>query len=251
MIKTGIWRTALLFLLFFAFTLAVINVDVQNVAVEDITGTAPSLTTEVGFATLNALVHEALPHNSLFYKLTTLLGYAALLIVAGYGLLGVMQLIRRRSLKKVDTQLIFLGIFFVLTLLCYVIFEKLPINYRPVLLDAEEGLEASYPSSHTMLALCVFGAMMVPYPQLFGKKALPLIRIGAGLLMAVSVAGRILSGVHWLTDIAGAVLLSAALLSLYVSVLQIHRIHEKQQDEDDDDDDAIDDGFGDLFRDDK
>lgn len=210
--KNGIVRTSLLALLFIMFTLAVINVDVQKIGPEG---------SEVGFAFVNGPVHDALPVNDLFYKLTTFLGYLALLAVLGYGAVGVWQLMKRRSLKKVDSQLISLGIFFVLVIFCYVLFEKLVINYRPVILD--EGLEASYPSSHTLLALCVFGAMMVPYPELFSEKQLSLVRTAAGTLAVISVVGRLLSGVHWLTDIVGAVLLSAALLSGYVSMLQIGR----------------------------
>lgn len=210
--KNGIVRTSLLALLFIMFTLAVINVDVQKIGPEG---------SEVGFAFINGPVHDALPVNDLFYKLTTFLGYLALLAVLGYGAVGVWQLMKRRSLKKVDSQLISLGIFFVLVIFCYVLFEKLVINYRPVILD--EGLEASYPSSHTLLALCVFGAMMVPYPELFSEKQLSLVRAAAGALVVLSVVGRLLSGVHWLTDIVGAVLLSAALLSGYVSMLQIGR----------------------------
>lgn len=210
--KNGIVRTSLLALLFIMFTLAVINVDVQKIG---------PVGSEVGFAFINGPVHDALPVNDLFYKLTTFLGYLALLAVLGYGAVGVWQLIKRRSLKKVDSQLISLGIFFVLVIFCYVLFEKLVINYRPVILD--EGLEASYPSSHTLLALCVFGAMMVPYPKLFSEKQLSLVRAAAGALVVLSVVGRLLSGVHWLTDIVGAVLLSAALLSGYVSMLQIGR----------------------------
>lgn len=208
--KTGILRTCVLVILFLAFTLAVMNVDVQAIGPEG---------SKVGFAFLNGPVHEALPYSEFFYDLTTFLGYLALLCVLGYGAFGAWQLVKRRSLKKVDGQLICLGVFFVMMLVCYVAFEKLPINWRPVLL--EEGLEASYPSSHTMLALCVFGAIMVPYPALLHGKRLSFVRTAAGVLMAVSVVGRLLSGVHWLTDIVGAVLLSAALLSGYVSMLQV------------------------------
>lgn len=213
--KTGILRTCVLVMLFLAFTLAVMNVDVQPIGPEG---------SQVGFAFINGPVRDALPLNDLFYKLTTFLGYLALLAVLGYGALGVWQLLKRRSLKKVDGQLICLGVFFVLMLVCYAVFEKLPVNYRPVMM--EEGLEASYPSSHTMLALCVFGAMMVPYPQLFGRERLGYVRIAAGVMMVLSVAGRILSGVHWLTDIVGAVLLSLALLSGYVSMLQVMRCRQ-------------------------
>ena len=212
MIKTGIYRTALLLLAFFLFTMAVINVDVQPIGPEG---------SSVGFAHINGAVHSAFPYSEIFYKLTTYLGYLALLAVLGYGVLGVLQLIKRRSLKKVDGQLIALGVFFVVMLICYAVFEKLPVNYRPVIL--EEGLEASYPSSHTMLALCVFGAMMVPYPQLIPAEKLGLVRAAAGALMAISVVGRLLSGVHWLSDILGGLLLSTGLVMLYQAVVEIHK----------------------------
>ena len=240
MIKTGIYRTALLLLAFFLFTMAVINVDVQPIGPKG---------SQVGFADINGAVHNAFPYSELFYKLTTYLGYLSLLVVLGYGALGVLQLIKRRSLKKVDSQLLALGVFFVLMLICYVAFEKLPVNYRPVILD--EGLEASYPSSHTMLALCVFGAMMVPYPQLIPQDKLSYVRVAAGALMVISVVGRLLSGVHWLTDIVGAMLLSAALLSFYCMLLQLGRLRRKDpapQYEEGNWDDSTDDGFGDLFR---
>lgn len=242
MIKTGIYRTALLLLAFFLFTMAVINVDVQPIGPEN---------SRVGFADINGAVQSAFPYSEFFYQLTTYLGYLALLAVLGYGVLGILQLIKHRSLKRVDKQLMALGAFFVLMLLCYAVFEKLPVNYRPVIL--EEGLEASYPSSHTMLALCVFGAMMVPYPQLIPAEKLTLVRIAAGTLMVISVVGRLLSGVHWLTDIVGAMLLSATLISFYCMLLQLGRLRKKHPadpgDKEGNWDDSTDDGFGDLFRD--
>lgn len=237
MVKTGILRTAIFILLFFAFTLAVMNVDVQPIGPEG---------SEVGFASLNGAVHNAFPYSGLWYQITSVLGYLALLCAGGFCLLGLAQFITRRSLKKVDFQLYALGLFYAAMLLCYVLFEKLVINYRPLILDAQEGLEASYPSSHTMLALCVFGALMVPYPQLMKGRAFAIVRMAALVLMAVSALGRLFSGVHWLTDVAASVLLSAALLSFYVCLLQIHRLRQLPPEETEDA--PVDDGFGDLFR---
>ena len=35
------------------------------------------------------------------------------------------------------------------------------------------------------------------------------------VLMVVTVAGRLVSGVHWMTDVAGGILLSASLMEFY------------------------------------
>lgn len=242
MTKTGIWRTALLLFIFFAFTMAVLNVDVSAIGPENST---------VGFATINGAVQALFPYSSLWYKITTVLGYLALAVAASFGVLGIVQCIKRRSLKKVDFQLIALGLFYAVTLGCYVLFDKVAVNFRPVIVDPTEGLEASYPSSHTMLAACVFGALLVPYPQLFRKsKSRRMLLILCPIIITVSVVGRLLSGVHWLTDIVAALLLSAALISFYVALLQVHALKtEQMQAKDDLPDYPVEDGFGDLFRD--
>jgi undecaprenyl-diphosphatase len=41
------------------------------------------------------------------------------------------------------------------------------------------------------------------------------------LLTLVMSVGRLLSGVHWLTDVIGGVLISLFLISLYVTALSI------------------------------
>lgn len=200
--------TGILFFLFAAFTVLVSVADVQPIGPEQ---------SEVGLATLNGFVFEHIGVNMTWYHITEWLGMAVLLVPAGFAALGLCQLIQRKSLWKVDTHLLLLGVFYALVAVCYVLFEKVIINYRPVVFD--EGLEASYPSSHTMLAVCVLAtAMMVirrlpVLPQKYLKAANPI----CVALLLVTVVGRLLSGVHWFTDIVGGVLLSAALVMLYAS----------------------------------
>ena len=124
-----------------------------------------------------------------------------------------MQLIKRKSLLKVDKRLLFLGGFYVVMLLVYVLFEHVIINYRPFLIDKE--LEASYPSSHTMLALCVCLSSLLISKYYFNKKAVKIVNIVTIILMFVLVIGRVLSGAHWITDIIGGIIISAFLVYLY------------------------------------
>ena len=114
-----------------------------------------------------------------------------------------------------------LGLFYVLLLGCYVLFEKVIVNYRPVMITAADGLEASYPSSHTMLACFIFATAMMQLPRLVKSSALRgLGKLVCAAIIAVAVVGRLLSGVHWLSDIIGGVLLSAALVALYAAATQ-------------------------------
>ncbi len=190
---------------FIIFTVLVKFVDVQPV------GTEASL---IGFANLNTAVFQLLGTNDFCYRLTQCLGIVAIATAARYAIDGFIQLIKRKSLFKVDREILMVGIIYAIVIILYVLFEKLAINYRPIITD--EGLEASYPSTHTMLILTVFGtAIPLAGKYIKSPKAAKLEKICLIIFMWVTVVCRLLSGVHWFTDIIGGLLISLALISLY------------------------------------
>jgi len=175
--------------------------------------------TKVGFATINNFIHVYLPKNTPWYKITKYLGFLTFIIVFYYAWIGVSQLIKYKSIKKVDKKIILLGLFYILVGIVYIFFEKVIINYRPILMNKE--LEASFPSSHTMLALCVCGSSLIMSKyRIKDKKKKQILDMITWSLMIILVIGRLLSGVHWLTDIIGSVIISAFLLSLLVTCLK-------------------------------
>ena len=200
-------ESGIFFALFAVFTLLVKKVDVQAIGPEG---------SSVGFATINAKFHEIFAYNEFWYKFSERLGYVALAVCAVFALVGAIQFIKGKGLKAVDKKIIFLGIFYVVVIAFYVIFNKVVINYRPIL-EADGTLEASYPSSHTVLALCVFITMFSQ--KVFNRKGTTSEKaenVTAGtILVALMVLSRLFSGVHWFTDIVGGVLLSTALVLLY------------------------------------
>ena len=206
----NIAATVILFVCFILFTIAVCKVDVAAIGPQG---------SSVGFAKLNGAIAKLFPFNNTFYKLTNYLGYFALLICVFFAAMGVLDFLKKKSLRKVDPKLIILGIFYVAVILFYVMFIKVVVNYRPVLEDG--ALESSYPSSHTMLAICVFLSTAIQISLGKGsegfKKA---IKVVMALLTIIMVVGRIVSGVHWITDIIGGIILSAALLCMYNAALQ-------------------------------
>lgn len=186
---------------FLLWTLAVKWIDVQAIGPE---GSA------VGFATLNGFVHNSIGVHMNLYILTDWLSLVPLGLVAGFGIQGLAQWIQRKSLRRLDRDLLILGCFYALVMAAFLLFEVVVINYRPVLIEGV--LEASYPSSTTMLCMCILPTAAM---RLRNCKWV------AAALMAFTifmVAARLISGVHWLTDIIGGALLSAGLVMLYDSL---------------------------------
>lgn len=190
---------------FALWTILVCTVDVRAIGPNG---------SSVGFAAINGFVHSARGVNMTLYKITDLLGLIPFGFVLAFAAVGFVQLLRRKSLFKVDRSILVLGGFYIVVLALYLLFEKAVVNYRPVLIDGV--LEASYPSSTTVLSLCVMPtAMMQLNPRIhstFVRKAVFAVLTAFTVFM---VAGRLLSGVHWLSDIIGGVLLSAGLTVLY------------------------------------
>ena len=170
--------------------------------------------TDIGFAAFNVCFHQLTGAHMAIYAVTDWLGLVPALVCIGFGVMGLMQLVKRRSLKKVDMDLILLGIHYVLVIFAYLMFEMIPINYRPI--PIEGIMEASYPSSTTLLVLSVMPTLKF---QVDRRTISPCVKKLTGAFVisfsALMVAGRLLSGVHWFTDILGAVFLSAGLFMLY------------------------------------
>ncbi|MBQ7677164.1 MAG: phosphatase PAP2 family protein [Lachnospiraceae bacterium] len=211
---------AVLLGMFLLWTILVKTVDVAAIGPED---------TKVGFSHLNGAVHELFGFSNLWYTLTKISGCFAFLVIAVFALLGLIQMIVRKDIRKVDRPLLALGGLYVVTAVLYVFFEKVVVNYRPVILPGEEHVEASYPSTHTLLAVVVFGSAFL----LFGRyvqneTAQAILQIVNVVLLVFTVLGRLLSGAHWLTDIIGGILLGAGLVCAYVPLSKGKRRRKKR-----------------------
>lgn len=194
---------------FALWTIAIRFIDVQPIGPQGST---------VGFATLNSIIHTRTGVHMQLYTITDWLGLVPVAFGFGFALLGLAQWIKRKSLLKVDRSILILGGFYIATMAAYLVFESFVINYRPVLIAG--NLEASYPSSTTLLVLCVMPTAMM---QLRGRINNRVLRGGVSIAIAsfivFMVAGRLVSGVHWLTDIIGGILLSAGLVTMYDSLI--------------------------------
>lgn len=196
---------------FLLWTIALRTTDVQAIGPQE---------SAVGFATLNEFVHHLTGVHMSLYAITDWLGLVPLGTAMGFATLGIVQWIQRKHLSKVDYDILILGGFYIVVMAVYVLFELLVVNYRPVLMDG--FLEASYPSSTTMLVMCVMQTAIMQFRARIKNDAL---RRAATFFIAAFVVfmvmGRLVSGVHWFTDIFGGVLLSTGLVMMYRSICSL------------------------------
>ena len=190
---------------FLLWTMAIRFVDVAAIGPPE---------TTVGFSTINHFVHNLTGTNMVLYTVTDWLGLVPLMFVMGFGLLGLIQWIKRKHILKVDFNILALGGFYIVVMAMFVFFEVFVINYRPVLIDGI--LEASYPSSTTMLVMCVMPTAIMQFNARIKNNILKrCVSIIITFFVVFMVIGRLISGVHWFSDIIGGALLSAGLVGMY------------------------------------
>jgi len=196
---------------FVLWTVALCFVDVREIGPQG---------SSVGFSGINGFVHTLTGVHFSLYNITDWLGLVPIFVCMGFGILGLVQWIKRKSICKVDYDILVLGGFYVVTIVAYSLFEIVVINYRPVLIEGI--LEASYPSSTTMLVMCVMPTAVMQFNSRIKSKALRNI-VAATIIafIAFMVIGRLVSGVHWFTDIVGGVLLSAGLVMMYHAIIDL------------------------------
>lgn len=174
----------------------------------------------VGLAGINGFFHGLTGVHFNLYNITDWFGLVPIFVCMGFGVLGLCQWIKRRRIRNVDFDLLILGGFYVVTIAAYLLFESVVINYRPVLIDGI--LEASYPSSTTMLVMCVMPtAVMQMKGRIKNRTFRNVISFAMIAFVAFMIIGRLLSGVHWFSDIVGGVLLSAGLVMMYTAASRV------------------------------
>ena len=197
----------ILFVFFVLFTWSLTFIDVQPIGPNG---------SSVAYTSINKVAHNLFGINMTLYNITDWAGVVAIFIALGFAILGLAQWIKRKHICKVDSSILVLGVFYILVFGAYVFFEFYVINRRPVLINGI--LESSYPSSTTMLAMCVLPTAMMQFHRLIKNTSIRnAVNTLFGLFTAFMVIGRLVCGVHWFTDIFGGLLFSIAMIMLYCS----------------------------------
>lgn len=206
--KKSLFSGLIFISLFTIWTFLIQLVDVQNIGLNN---------SNVGFATFNTWFHSLTGVNFTLYNITDWSGLVPIFICMIFAMLGLVQLIKRRSLIKVDLDIIILGVYYIIVIFGYLIFEMFPINYRPILING--FIETSYPSSTTLLVLSVMPTLVFQANRrIKNPTIIKVITILSAIFSLFMVIGRLISGVHWFTDIIGSIFLSFGLFYLYKGI---------------------------------
>lgn len=171
----------------------------------------------IGFFKINQFLFNKIGVNMLWYLITDWLGIIPVIMSMGYAIIGFKQLIKRKSIKEIDIEIIILGIFYIVVILIYILFEKYIVNYRPILINGV--LEASFPSSHTLMTICLCGSSIIINNRLLKNAFTKVVNVISLFIIVITIIGRFISGVHWFSDIIGGILISSFLLMLFYSIV--------------------------------
>lgn len=210
--KIKFWTAGVLGLLFLILVLLLLTFDVAPIGPEG---------TRIGLAHINQYVLDLLGVNIFWYTITDWLGLAALAVALFFALMGFLQLVKRKSFLKVDKSILMLGGLYIIVISLYVFFELVIVNYRPIVMPGAVHPEASFPSSHIMMVCVIMGSAMVLIKQYVKSNlARMVLQVMCAAVILVTIYGRLISGLHWFTDILGGLLLSLALLLFYSGVVE-------------------------------
>lgn len=206
--RTNFVIAGVLLVLFILYTISLLFIDVAPIGPRG---------SWVAYASVNEAVRQFVGVNMNLYQITDWASLAAIFVALGFSFLGLIQWVKRKHILRVDKSILTLGGFYLVVFAAYVFFEVFVVNYRPVLVDGM--LEASYPSSTTMLVMTIMPTAMILFHRLIDShKARVAVNTICGLFTVLMVVGRVASGVHWITDILGGLLLSSGIVMLYYSV---------------------------------
>ena len=206
--------SAVFLTLFIVLTVVIRFVDVQQIGPQR---------SSVGLSALNRFIHNLTGVHWDLYIVTDWLGLVPVGVCMGFAALGLIQWIGRKAIRRVDYSIRVLGIFYIVTIGVYLLFEYIKVNYRPVLINGY--LEGSYPSSTTLLTMCVMLTATLQWRiRIQNRKMRCAVVLFSGIFTAFMVMSRLISGVHWVTDIIGGGLLSLGLVVMYDAFCRLQQL---------------------------
>lgn len=152
--------------------------------------------------------------------ITDIILASSLAVLAVFAILAFCQWIKRKSLAKIDPELLWLPLPLVLMAATYFIFDKLLIlSTRP-----NGSGESSFPSTHVMVVTTIFAIAAILIPKYVKSDLIRTFLYAAMLtLVATTCVGRVLADMHWIADVIGALVFSAIFVIIYYLIIRRKR----------------------------
>ncbi len=153
-------------------------------------------------------------------KITNIILISSFAVLAIFVILAICQWISRKSLKKVDKELLWFPLPLALVAATYVVFDKfLVLNTRP-----DGSGEPSFPSTHVMVATTIFLLAAIVLPKYIKSKvACAVLYVFMLAFIALVSAGRVLANKHWLSDVLGALGFAIVFALIYYLIIRRYK----------------------------
>ena len=164
-------------------------------------------------------------------KITDIILITSLAVLGVFAVLGLYQLITRKSLKKVDRNLLAFIPPLLIMVVIYIVFEKfIVINVRP-----DGSGEPSFPSTHTMVVATIFFLTMNNLKKYIHNKPLCIILdIVMLALISLTATGRVLANKHWPMDVIFGIIFAMVLDGIYCLIDRPHKKKKETKKESED-----------------
>ncbi|MBQ3436419.1 phosphatase PAP2 family protein [Candidatus Saccharibacteria bacterium] len=149
--------------------------------------------------------------------ITNIILISSFVVLAVFAVLGLVQWISRKSLKKVDKQLLWMPLPLLLMAITYVVFDKFIIlNVRP-----NGSGEPSFPSTHVMVVATIFFVVALALPKYIkSKTARIVLELFIAALIGLTCVGRVVSQMHWISDTIGALVFAFIFSEIYRQIIK-------------------------------
>lgn len=200
--------SAVSFTLFVILTVLLLKVDVTASGING---------SNIGLSMINISFRDVIGSSWLCYNISKVAGIVGLAACALICLMFAFRVMRQKSLKALCKRDVALVALYIETAVFYIVFDKIVINYRPMLKWGETEPESSFPSTHALMAVVIFVSLgHVASDYIKNKLTLKIVQ-GACVVFALAIIlGRTFSGVHWFTDIVGGILFGVGLVCAYL-----------------------------------
>ena len=154
--------------------------------------------------------------------ITNIILILSLIALGAFAVLGLVQWIKRKSLKKVDKQLRWFPLPLALMAATYVVFDKFLPKFFDFMPTRPNGSgEPSFPSTHVMIVATIFFITTIILPKYIKNKV---VRIILELLMVIGLAltctGRVMANMHTPIDVLGGIAFAFIFAEIYFQIIK-------------------------------